>query len=183
MAEYAVASSLASFVLIPRKAASRYFAQEAPHVSEMNRATALQEIIRKVLNFNVLSAASVGIVIAVFNQPLLGLYGQKYQVAWPALLLLILARMLEGPVAIGVKLLNLEGYGKHLAITNLLTIAVFIGLLALLVSWLGHNGAALAVIAFVLLSNALFYRDTAKFTGLRLAPSWRAFSSGVENEN
>lgn len=173
-AEYAVASSLATFVIIPRSAASKYFSQEAPHVPEPERSAALQRLIRRVLNFNLLSAASVGLVIALLNQQLLGLYGQTYLVAWPALLLLIVARALEGPASVGVKLLNLEGYGKNLAGINLLTGAVLIGLLAGLVGWLGHNGAALAVIVFVLLSNALFYRGARNYLGLHLLPSLRA---------
>lgn len=90
------------------------------------------------------------------------------------MLLLIVARALEGPASVGVKLLNLEGYGKNLAGINLLTGAVLIGLLAGLVGWLGHNGAALAVIVFVLLSNALFYRGARNYLGLHLLPSLRA---------
>jgi O-antigen/teichoic acid export membrane protein len=169
-ASYAVASSLASFVLIPRKAATRYFGRDAPHVTGSGRATELQQLIRRVLGFHLVFAAALAVGIGLLSQPLLGLYGQTYQSAWPTVLLLMAARVLEGPVAIGVRLLNLEGHGKDMVVANLCTGAVFLAALGLLVSWLGQNGAALAVLLFVLLSNTLFYRDALKYTGLSLAP-------------
>jgi len=182
-AVYAVASSLASFVIIPRTAVVKYFSQEAPHVAGAQRTATLQWLIRKALSFNLLFAMCVGLTIAIFSQPLLGLYGQNYLSAWPALFLLIAARMMEGPASIGIKLLNLEGYGTRLALMNLVTGLVFIGLLAVLVTSLGPNGAALAVILFVLMSNLLFYQRAKKYTGLRLAPSVHAIrrrNGGVE---
>jgi O-antigen/teichoic acid export membrane protein len=169
-ATYAVASSLASFVIIPRSAITRYFSQEAPHVAGADRSSSLQRLIRKVLGFHLLCAGAIGACILFFNQPLLGLYGSSYQSAWPVLILLIVARVLEGPASIGIKLLNLEGHGSKLAMTNLWTGVIFIALLAGLVSLLGPEGAALAVIAFVLLSAVLYYRSTMKYSGLRLAP-------------
>jgi len=173
-AAYAVASSLASFVIIPRTATGRYFSQEAPHIGETDRASVLQHLIGKTLRFNLAAAAAVGLGIALLSQPLLGLYGQEYQVAWPALFLLLLARLLEGPASVGIKLLNLEGYGKDLAMTNLMTGVLFVALLVGLVSLFGQNGAALSVIGFVLASNLMFYQSTVKYTGLRLMPFARA---------
>jgi O-antigen/teichoic acid export membrane protein len=82
-AEYAVASSLATFVIIPRIASGKFFSQEAPHVSGSERSAILQQLIRKVLEFNLVSAISLGLGIAVFNQTLLGLYGKDYLSAWP----------------------------------------------------------------------------------------------------
>jgi hypothetical protein len=58
--------------------------------------------------------------------------------------------------------------------TNLVTGVIFIGLLVLLVSLLGQNGAALAVIVFVLLSNLVLYRSLVRCTGVRLMPFVRA---------
>jgi len=172
-AAYAVASSLASFVLIPRKAITRYFSREAPHVAGADRAASLQRLIRKVLGFHLLCAATIGALILALNQVLLGLYGSSYRSAWPVLILLIVARVLEGPTSIGIRLLNLEGHGTKLAISNLWTGAIFIALLAGLVNVLGPIGGALAVIAFVLLSAAMFYRNAMKYTGLRLLPFGR----------
>ena len=169
-AAYAVASSLATFVIIPRAASTTYFSQEAPHLAGPDRSDALQWLIRRALGFSLLAAACLGVLMAIFNQPLLGLYGQNYLAVWPALLLLLLARLLEAPVSIGVQLLNLEGYGKKLVVMNLWTGVAFIALLVLLVSWLGLIGAAPAVLLFMLLSSALFYRRTLQHTGLRLAP-------------
>ena len=173
-AEYAVASSLATFVIIPRLASGKYFSQEAPHVAGAERSAILQRLIRRVLSFNFVSAAAIGLGIALFNQLFLGFYGKDYLSAWPALLLLILARALEGPAPVGVKLLNLEGFGGTIAQVSLWTGAVFIGLLALLVSWLGQNGAGAAAIAFVLLSNTMIHRRAVRYTGLRLTPSLRS---------
>jgi len=173
-AGYAVASSLASFVIIPRTATGIYFSQEAPYVDENDRVNVLQHLVGKVLRFNFAASAAVGVAIAVLSQPLLGLYGQEYQAAWPVLFLLLVARSLEGPTSVGIKLLNLEGHGRKLAVSNLVTGVFFVGLLAALVSLFGPNGAALAVIGFVLLSNFLFYRSTVKYTGLRLMPFARA---------
>jgi O-antigen/teichoic acid export membrane protein len=169
-AAYAVASSLASFVLIPRKAITRYFSREAPHLAGADRSANLQRLIRKVLGFHLLCATAIGAFILFLNQMLLGLYGSSYQSAWPVLILLIVARVLEGPTSIGIRLLNLEGHGTKLATTNLLTGLIFIALLAGLVNVLGPIGAALAVIVFVLLSAVLNYRSTMKYSGLRLAP-------------
>jgi len=169
-AAYAVASSLASFVLIPRKAITRYFSQEAPHVAGADRSASLQRLIRKVLGFHLLCAAAIGALVLFLNQALLGLYGSSYQSAWPVLALLIVARMLEGPTSIGIRLLNLEGHGTKLAISNLWTGVIFIALLAGLVNVLGPIGAAVAVIAFVLLSNVMYYRNAIKYAGLRLVP-------------
>lgn len=169
-AAYAVASSLASFVLIPRIAATRYFSQEAPHVEGAERSARLQQLVVRVLRFGLISGAIVAAGIALLHQPLLGLYGQNYQSTWPALLLLVGARAIEGPVSIGVKLLNLEGHGRALALTNLWSGAVFLALLALLVSLLGLNGAALAVLMFGVLNVLLFYYNTVRDTGLRLVP-------------
>jgi O-antigen/teichoic acid export membrane protein len=172
-AAYAVASSLASFVLIPRKAITRYFSREAPHVAGADRTANLQRLIGKVLGFHLLCAGAIGALILALNQVLLGLYGSSYRSEWPVLILLIVARMLEGPASIGIRLLNLEGYGTKLAISNLWTGAIFIALLAGLVNVLGPIGGALAVIAFVLLSAAMFYRNGMKYTGLRLLPFGR----------
>jgi O-antigen/teichoic acid export membrane protein len=173
-AAYAVASSLATFVIIPRTATGRYFSQEAPHVERAERAAILQHLIGAVLRLNLLAAAALGLAIALLSQPLLGLYGQDYLTAWPTLFLLLVARLLEGPASVGVKLLNLEGHGRSLALTSFVTGAIFIGLLVLLVSVLGRDGAALAVIAFVLLSNLVLYRSAVRYTGLRLMPFVRA---------
>jgi len=170
---YAVASSLASFVWMPRTAVSSYFTQEAPHLPEAGRTARLQQLIGRALTFGLLAAATLAFVIAVFNQTLLGLYGQNYLAAWPVLFILLAARAIEAPASIGVKLLNLEGYGRTIAVTTVWTAAVFIGLLALLVTLLGEVGAALAVLLFGLLSNALFYRHALIDTGLRLLPQWR----------
>lgn len=178
-AAYAVASSLASFVIIPRTATGNYFSQEAPHIGESNRTGVLQRLIGKALSFNIVAAAALGLGIAVLSQPLLGLYGSEYQVAWPTLFLLLLARMLEGPATVGIKLLNLEGYGKKLALTNLVIGVLFLGLLVVLVWLLGQNGAALSVIVFVLLSNLMFYRNAVRYTGLRLMPFMRALPAGA----
>jgi O-antigen/teichoic acid export membrane protein len=169
-AAYAVSSSLASFVLIPRKAITRYFSREAPHVAGADRSASLQGLIGKVLGFHLLCAAVIGAFILALNQVLLGLYGASYRSAWPVLILLVVARMLEGPASIAIRLLNLEGYGTKLAISNLWTGVLFIALLAGLVNLLGPVGAALAVIAFVLLSNLMFYRNAMKYAGLRLVP-------------
>jgi O-antigen/teichoic acid export membrane protein len=169
-ATYAVASSLASFVLIPRIAATQYFSQEAPHIDGGGRSARLQQLIVRVLRFAMLSGAAMAAGIALLHQPLLGLYGQNYHSAWPALLLLMAARALEGPVSIAVKLLNLEGHGRSLALSNLWTGIAFIALLGLLVSSMGQIGAALAVLVFVVLSGLIFHRSTAQATGLRLVP-------------
>jgi O-antigen/teichoic acid export membrane protein len=169
-AAYVVASSLASFVLIPRIAATRYFSQEAPHVEGAERSARLQQLVVQVLRFGLIAGAIVAVGIALLHQPLLGLYGQSYQSTWPVLLLLVAARAIEGPVSIGVRLLTLEGHGKALALANLSTGAAFLALLALLVSLLGLNGAALAVLAFGVFNVLLFYRSTVRDTGLRLVP-------------
>jgi len=123
-----------------------------------------------VLGFHLLCAATIGACILFLNQTLLGLYGSSYQSMWPVLILLIIARVLEGPTSIGVKLLNLEGHGTKLAMSNLWTGLIFIALLAGLVSLLGPDGAAPAVIAFVLVSAVVYYRSSMKYSGLRLAP-------------
>jgi O-antigen/teichoic acid export membrane protein len=172
-AAYAVASSLASFVLIPRIAATRYFSQEAPHVDGAERSARLQQLIVRVLRFGFVGAGAVAVGIALLHQPLLGLYGQSYQSAWPALFMLIAARAIEGPVSIGVKLLNLEGFGKALALANLWTGAAFLAGLVLMVSVLGLNGAALAVLLFGLSNVLLFHRNALRDTGLRLVPVGR----------
>ena len=170
---------MASFVIIPRTATGNYFSQEAPHVGESDRTGVLQRLIGKALSFNIVAAAALGLGIAVLSQPLLGLYGSEYQVAWPTLFLLLLARMLEGPATVGIKLLNLDGYGKKLALTNLVIGVLFLGLLVVLVWLLGQNGAALSVIVFVLLSNLMFYRNAVRYTGLRLMPFVRALPAGA----
>jgi O-antigen/teichoic acid export membrane protein len=170
---YAVASSLASFVWIPRTAVGSYFSQEAPHLPEAGRAASLQQLIGQGLTFSLGAAAVLGLVIALFNQTLLGLYGQSYLAAWPVLFLLLAARAIEAPAMIGGRLLILEGYGRTIAVLTVWMAAVFIGLLALLVTLLGEVGAALAVLLFGILSNAMFYRHTLIGPGLRLLPQWR----------
>jgi O-antigen/teichoic acid export membrane protein len=73
-----------------------------------------------------------------------------------------------------VKLLNLDGFGGTIAKVSLWTGVVFVGLLAILVGWLGYNGAAAAAIIYVLLSNAMIHRRAVRHMGLSLVPPLRS---------
>ena len=113
------------------------------------------------LNFGV----TVGIVltIIIFNQILLGLFGEEFKSGFPVLLILAMVHLMNSFMGSAAIIMQMIGYQKQFQNIAIVTLIVNLGLNFLLVPKYGNTGAALATaisLSIWYVCNAVFLKRT-----------------------
>jgi O-antigen/teichoic acid export membrane protein len=119
---------------------------------------ALRLLVRQMSRFALLGGIPVALVLIVWGRPVLLLFGSAFEVAYPALTILVVGQLVNigaGPVA---TLLVMTGHERDAAV-GLAAATVLNGILCLILipRW-GINGAALAAAAGETLWNVILWR-------------------------
>lgn len=129
----------------------------------------LQKILTNSVRLTILADVIIAVIFIFGSKLLLSLFGPEFISAKNTLLILVVGNLIDTSMGPTPTILNMTGHQKSVAVVFTIFTIINIGLSALLISELGHEGAALAYKASMILSRAVLLVITIK--KLKLDPS------------
>ncbi len=155
---------LVSFVLV---AASGALSPVVARLYAEGEKRRLQRLVTRGSRAILGASLPIGLLLMLFGEPFLGLFGEQYLPGYAALLVLVTGQLLNAAFgAVGV-LLTMTSHGGLAARGAALGMIINIALNALLIPWYGIVGAAVASMLTLLLWNAVFAYFVHRSIGIR----------------
>jgi len=150
---YAAAAKLVAFVNFPLMAVIGMIAPRFSKLDSEEDRLSLQAVFRQSTGFAFWSGLPVILAIALFPEPLLGLFGKGFEQATGIIYILLLGHavtLLLGPTGY---LLWMTGHAAALQRVTLLSLLALVLLCLILIPMLGIYGAAIAITAGLLIKS------------------------------
>ena len=125
------------------------------------KALEFRKLVQFSTNLNFVVTVGIVLVLIIFNQWLLGLFGEEFKSGFQVLLILSLVHLINSFMGSAAIIMQMIGYQKQYQNIAILALVINLGLNFLLVPQFGNNGAAVAT-AFSLtvwyVCNAVFLK-------------------------
>ncbi|MGI9044883.1 MAG: oligosaccharide flippase family protein [Gemmatimonadaceae bacterium] len=144
VAYYFAATRIAALVTFFSASISSLSGPKVAELYSQGRQSEVEELFRGIAPWNALPATAIAVILIAGGPMILPLFGEGFEVGWPALILLAAANLLlslNGPAAV---LLNMTGHQDITAKVYSVAAVANIALNALLIPRFGLTGAALA---------------------------------------
>ncbi len=151
---YALAFNIAFLVALPRTAINALFAPAISGLFVRKDIVGLQALATRTAVWTLLGAACIALPLALLAHPLLGWFGQAFTQGVSALRLLLFGQVISAAAGSQLYLLTMTGHERSAAALMLLNAVVNAVLGAVLIRFLGLEGAAIATTTTLILWNA-----------------------------
>ena len=141
---YAAASRTSLLVLFGVTAVSAVAAPLIARLYAAGRLTELKIMTTWALRGILLVALPVALVLALSGRAVLGLFGTEFVAGYPALLVLVVGRLLSAAMGLAGFMMTMTGNERQAATSLFVAVIINVALNYVLISWLGIIGAALA---------------------------------------
>ena len=141
---YAAASRTSLLVLFGVTAVSAVAAPLIARLYAAGRLTELKVMTTWALRGILLVALPVALVLALSGRAVLGLFGAEFVAGYPALLVLVVGRLLSAAMGLAGFMMTMTGNERQAATSLFVAVIINVALNYVLISWLGIVGAALA---------------------------------------
>lgn len=167
---YSVAARMATLCSFGRYAVNAITAPKIAPLYNEGKMDELQRLARQSSRLSFLAGLVLFVVIAVFSQFWLSIFGEEFIVGQTALVLLSLAYLINsglGPVGY---LMHLTDYYASSTRIHVISLIVNIGLNAVMIPTMGIEGAALATAFAALFQNFWLYFAVRKYLNIDTLP-------------
>ncbi len=141
---YAAASRTSLLVLFGVTAVSAVAAPLIARLYAAGRLTELKVMTTWALRGILLVALPVALVLALSGRLVLGLFGTEFVAGYPALVVLVVGRLLSATMGLAGFMMTMTGNERQAATSLFVAVIINVALNYILISWLGIVGAALA---------------------------------------
>jgi O-antigen/teichoic acid export membrane protein len=153
---YRVASQMASFIAFPLTAVNLAFAPSIARLYAQNDTAALQRKATRAAQAILAMALPVTVILDLFGQSILRLFGDEFVLGYPALAILSVGYLLNAAMGTSGYLLIMTRHERAAAATFAGSAAIsIVGNLVLIPAW-GVNGAAVATATSVIFVSVIF---------------------------
>lgn len=152
---YTVALTLSGSATLTLAAANQSLAPTFASLHATGDTHKLQRLVTRSTRLIALGSLPVILLLVLFGQPLLSIYGPAYRAAYPSLLILVIGNFISvaaGPVGL---LLTMSGHEGHTLTGRLASVFLYFGLNLLLIPQWGMVGAAVATTLSIVCWNVI----------------------------
>ena len=163
---YAVALKLQPVIFIPAYAISEIFNPMVAELHAKNEIGQIERLYKTVTKWTLTLSVPIYLLIVLFYQPILRLFGKEFGGAADALMILATANLLVNFVGMAGYVINMIGRPTVNLVNSIVTAVINIGLFFLLIPPFGVTGAATAYATGLLVINLVRAIQVRRFLGI-----------------
>lgn len=153
---------------------------KASRLYAVNDLDACQRVISQATKIKSIGAISAILMLALFGQPLLSIFGADFKEGYASMLILALAMFFISSVGAVTEILTIAGYQKYLLLVYSVSSVLMVLLHAIFAPRFGHLGAAISVLCVVVFYSVWLRKQVIRKTGIN--PSFFGHQVVTEGE-